>query len=422
MLKKIAVTLLSNGYAQFVAVSVFLLTARFYGVEGRGIYASATAAWTFGASLLGFSIGTVLPYFVVSASDGRERFFRERLVSLVVLVLALSFFAGAAICGLHTLYPALRGKVPLSHLAAVGVSFPYYMWMGSNDLVFSSAGEIVRQNRITFFNRTAFLLASAAAIAVLHASLFSFLILYGAFNLLQMTSEIWFLARRFRVEFVVDTKFIWAVIGKGLSVHAVTIAALLNTSFSILVLTYYSRDLKDVGYFNFVAQLTSMLMLLPIVVNRYLMSEITAHGAREVWPKQKRIMLFCLLTMCAICVVAAVLIEPFCRLFKSDFVGAVTLFRMILIVVVPSAFCTLMQSQWYSSGLFKLMSITNVGVGVLSAVVTLLTVPRFHEFGAATTTIVTFSALFVINLVFYFRLDREQRGPLLTVEVAPPRT
>ncbi len=60
---------------------------------------------------------------------------------------------------------------------------------------------------------------------------------------------------------------------------------------------------------------------------------------------------------------AAVLIVPFCEIMKREFIGAVRLFRLFLLIVLPSSFCTLMQSQWYSSGLFKIMSIANIVIG-----------------------------------------------------------
>jgi len=422
MLKKILVTILSSGYSQFVGVCTFLITARFYGVEGRGVYASVTTLATFSVALVGLSTGMVVPYLVVSASGGREEFFRKSLSTMVCLVLALSLLSGLFIALAYGCSDVLQAKLPARYLIVVGLSLPYYMWSGTNDFIFSSAGEIVQQNRIEFINRTAFLVTSFGLILFNDLSLLGYMGVYAAFNLLQMVREMLFLTRRFKAEVRLDLALAAALVRKGLTAHPVTIASLLNTSLSILVLTYYSVDLKDVGYFNFVCQLTAMIAILPIVVNRYLLSEITAHGAASVWKAQKRIMLYCLLATAAICALAFVLIEPFCRVFKQEFVGAVTLFRMILVVVVPSSFCILMQNQWYSSGRFKLMSITNVSVGVAGAALTFVTIPRFHEFGAAITTIVSYSVLCAINLVLFVRIDRQVKLSSSKPQAAPPKS
>ena len=418
MVKKVFVTILSSGYSQFVGICTFLMTAKFYGVEGRGIYASVTSVATFSSALVGLSVGMVLPYFVVSSGMAREQFLKEKLVTILALVFSLSLVAALAVAVTYGLDPMLRSKLPIKYLIVVGFSFPYYMWMGSNDYLFSSAGQIVQQNRIEFLNRTGFLVLSVLLIALARLSLLAYMALYGVFNLVQMTREVRFLLRKFDVDFVVDRRLVLDIVRKGISVHPVTVASMLNTTFSVLVITYYSKNLRDVGYFNFVCQLTSMLAILPIVVNRYLLSEITAHGALAVWPKQKRIMLYCLLVTALVCVAAFFLVEPFCKIFKREFIGAVDLFRLILVMVVPSSFCILMQSQWFSSGRFRLMSATNVTVGVLGALITLVSVPKFHEFGAAATTVFTYGALFIVNLAFYLKIDRDFRAQRRELAIA----
>ena len=40
MIRKISFTVLFYGYSQLIAFLIFILTAKFYGVEGRGIYAA----------------------------------------------------------------------------------------------------------------------------------------------------------------------------------------------------------------------------------------------------------------------------------------------------------------------------------------------------------------------------------------------
>jgi O-antigen/teichoic acid export membrane protein len=406
MLRKIAITIASTGYAQVVAAAIFFITARFYGAEGRGSYAAATSLATFATAILGLSVGIAIPYFVVNAPGGREAFFRKSLSTVLITVGILSVIAALTTLVVLTIRPQLLGRVPASVVFVACLSMPYYTWIGSNDIIFSSAGAIVQQNRIAIINRTAFLLVSTIAILVWQISLVGYLVTYGAFNLLLMFQEIRFLARHFRTELRFEVSLATSLLRKGLQAHAVTIASLLNTSFSILALSYYSKDLIDVGYFNFASQLATLIMILPIVVNRYLMSEITARGPALVWPMQKRIMGFCLLAMALICVASFFLVVPFCRLLKPEFLGAVPLFRLFLLVILPSSFCTLMQSQWYSSGLFKVMSATNIAVGVGSVSITLFAVPRFHEYGAFATTLCTYLALFVINVIFYIRTER----------------
>ena len=409
MLKSISVTVLANAYVQAVSTLIFLLTARFYGVEGRGIYASATSMGTFSTTMLGLSVGMVLPFFVVDSGVPRREFFARTLTTVVALVLGLSLAALAAVFVAYAVDPKLLGKVPPLYLAAVGISFPYFMWVGSSGFIFSAAGEIVQENRITVVNRTAFLIVSSGLVVFGRVSLLTYLLLYGAFNITQMVREIWFLSRWCNAELVFDGALARRILRKGLTMHSVTIASLLNTSFSILTLNYYSQDLKDVGYFNFAGQLTAIIAMVPIVVSRYLISEITASDRLTVWPRQKRIMAYSCVFTAGVCGAAYFLIVPFCQFFKAEFLNAVPVFRFLLLAVLPSSYVILMQSQWYSSGQFKLMSAVNIGVGIAGAIITLIAVPHYHEMGAGATTLFTYLTLFGINVVFHFRLNRDAR-------------
>ena len=104
------------------------------------------------------------------------------------------------------------------------------------------------------------------------------------------------------------------------------------------------------------------------------------------------------------------LIVPFCTIFKkNEFADAIPLFRLMLVAILPSTFCTLMQSQWYSRGYFKIMSLTNIIIGCIGAGITILLVPVYKATGAAITTIFTYVSLFLVNFIFYLKIDKKVR-------------
>ena len=149
-----------------------------------------------------------------------------------------------------------------------------------------------------------------------------------------------------------------------------------------------------------------------MVVNRYFISDVTAGGiTAELWQRQKRIMKNCLLIMFVIAMAAYFLITPFCNLLKKEFNSAIPLFRLLLLVVIPSSFCFLMQSQWFSRGYFKAMSVINITVGIFAAVISLLFVPRYGAYGAAATIIFTDTMLFLVNIAFYLKIQRGFKLP-----------
>jgi O-antigen/teichoic acid export membrane protein len=416
MIKKVSVTILFYGYSQFIAFLIFILTARFFGLEGRGIYAAVISIGTFASTLLGLSIGNVLPYFVVHSKGGRDVFFKNTFFTLISL---LSIFVCATSILLILVYfikPSLFGNVPLKYLLAGALSIPYFIWIGCNDHVFSTSGEIIQQNKIAFINRTCFIIISFLLLLFLEISLFNYLVIYGVFNLLQLAHEFIFLVRKFKPVFTFDASLAKNIVKKGLQAHLVTIAALLTTTFSVLVVNYYCKDIKEVGDYNFAVQVSSLLMVIPMVVNRYFISDVSSAGiTKELWQKQVKVMKYCLLVMAGVAIAAYFLIVPFCYLIKKEFYSAIPLFRWLLIIIVPSSFCFLMQSQWYSRGYFKAMSGINISVGIIAAVISILFVPHFKSYGAVAAMIFTYCSLSIVNVLFYFRIQRKIReaGELL---------
>ncbi len=409
MFKKVSSTTLFYAYVQAVAFFVFMLTAKYYGADGRGVFASVTSIGTFAASLLGLSIGSVIPYFTVQFTQSRELFFRDRMFSILGTIFFLTFLAFASLCVTYLVRPSLFGNISIGYLLAAAISLPYFMWIGANDILFSSAGKIRNQNIIGLYIKTAFLITCFITIFFFNINLLSFLVIYGCFNLLQFLAEMIFLVRMSESRFLIDFLFIKELVKKGLLVHAATIAGLLNTTFSVLVLNYYAKeDMRDVGNLNFATQLSSLLMIVPIVVNRYMYSEITAYGIREGWEKQKKVIKYCLLFLVAVAIAAYFLIVPFCSLWGKEFTEAIPVFRIFLLIMIPSAFCTMMQSQWYSRGYFKKMSAINISVGVVGALITLYTIPRYGMYGAVITTAFTYSIFFVINIIFYYKIEAEK--------------
>jgi O-antigen/teichoic acid export membrane protein len=409
MFKKVSSTTLFYAYVQAVAFFVFMLTAKYYGADGRGVFASVTSIGTFAASLMGFSIGSVIPYFIVQFADGRDLFFRDRLFSILSIIFFLTFVAFTGLVVTYLVRPSLFGSIAIEYLLAAAISLPYFMWIGSNDILFSSAGKIRNQNIIGISLKTAFLITCFTAMFFFKTGLLGFLLIYGCFNLLQFLAEMIFLLRVSEARFFINFLFIKELVKKGVLVHAATIAGLLNTTFSVLVLNYYAKnDMRDVGNLNFASQLSSLLMIVPIVVNRYMYSEITANGIKEGWEKQKKVIRYCLLFLVAVAIAAYFLIVPFCSLWGKEFTDAIPVFRIFLLIMIPSAFCTMMQSQWYSRGYFKKMSAINISVGVVGALITLYAIPRYGMYGAVITTAFTYTIFFIINIIFYHRIDAEK--------------
>ncbi len=408
MIKKISVTIFFYGYAQFIAFLIFVLTAKFYGVEGRGIYASVISFGTFTCTLLSLSIANVIPYFVIHSKEGRDVFFKRLLFTITGLVFLFSILSVAVLTIAYFVKPSLFGNVPQKYLLAGILSIPYFTWMGTNDAIFSSGGEIITQNKIAFINRTLLVITTFLLLWIFALPLADYLIIYGIFNLLQMTHELFFLNKKYKADLTFKFSFAVAIIKKGLQAHLFTIAGLLNTTFGLIVLNYYSKDIREVGDFNFAVQISSLLMVVPIVINRYFISNMTAMGINATsWQKQKQVMKYCLLIMLVVSVAAYFLITPFCYLVKKEFYSAIPLFRLLLLTVIPSSFCFLMQSQWYGRGYFKKMSLINIVAGACSAVISLCFVPYYKSYGAAAAIIFTYTVLFIVNILFFMRIERE---------------
>ena len=207
MIRKISFTVLFYGYSQLIAFLIFILTAKFYGVEGRGIYAAVISIGTFTSTLLGFSIGTVLPYFVIHSKDGRDVFFRNSLSTIMGMLLMFMGGTMLALTATYLIKPSLFGPVPLQYLLAGALSIPYFIWIGCNDSLFAASGTIIPQNKIAFVNRTSFVLITFAFLLLVKISLLNYMLIYGIFNLLQLLHEFIFLSRKYKAVLTFEKYF-----------------------------------------------------------------------------------------------------------------------------------------------------------------------------------------------------------------------
>ncbi|MFZ1527350.1 MAG: hypothetical protein WAT19_01275 [Ferruginibacter sp.] len=407
MFKKISYTILYYAYVQIIAFIIFVLTANFYGAHGRGIYASVTTIFTFTATILSLSVGGVIPYFSNIFKGNPKAFLKENFYSLLLMLIILTFICFFVSSSLFLISPSWFGSIDIKYLIAAAMSLPFFVWISTNDFLFAILGEIKRQNFIGFYVKTTYLIGSFLFVFFYKISLLGFIIIYSLFNLVQLGAECFFLLKKVRPQKKIQYNFIKNVLKRAFLLHFVSVASLLNTSFSLIVLNYYSaNDLKDVGNLNYANQLAAILMVLPLVANKFMYEETALKGLQESWQAQKKILYYTMCAMVGLCVLAYFLIVPFTNLLKKEFLSAVPVFRWMLLAILPSSFCALMQNQWYSRGDLKNYSVINIVVGLLTAIFSFVAISAWGIYGAVASSMFSFSGLFIFNFLYYLKINK----------------
>ncbi|WP_341842510.1 oligosaccharide flippase family protein [Chitinophaga caseinilytica] len=289
MLKKISFTVLTNVLNQFLLFIIFLFSAKLFGPEGRGVISSLVATMTLVGAITGLSTGRIIMNEIATDGQSPEAYLKKELSHYLSLSLLSTLAGYLALMVIYCFFPGFFGEVAPLHIGIMAISLPYYVWSSYSSYFFSTIGIITLQNKIIVVTKFLFMIVLAALYLTNALTLTCFLSLFSLFNLLNLLLDQYYIRKSVRFDIIIrpDWKRISRIARQSLNIHLDTIGYILYSSMTIVVLNIY-MELKDVGLFNFAAQLISILIVVPRITSQFINTEIVRKGADAIWPFQKR--------------------------------------------------------------------------------------------------------------------------------------
>ncbi len=267
-----------RSFLAFSGFLVFLLTASLYGADGRGVIGFGTSLFAVTGIVFSSNLGRAF----LSRTKQNEAKKKNELKSFLKLNLFLSVISAVAGVVYWYFSDTARAMLSLQQVLCFSLTSFFYVWSVNGNSFFASFLATKRQENIILGTRLALLFFLVLLFIEKSSSLVSFVAGYSLILFVGVLIEMYFLGKSFGLT---GTPFF-------LSRQAVTV--MLKDSFfhhldhlffylfplilTVLSAAYLSK--ADVGRFNFVLQMISLVFLFAMTANIRLTAYVSDVGFR----------------------------------------------------------------------------------------------------------------------------------------------
>lgn len=400
----------TSGAKIYWVVAILLtsvVTARYLGPSGRGVFVAAVGWVTLFSTLAHLSLGQVIIHIATRAGGDA---WLPRVLGSALAIMGVVTLAGWTIAA--GMYFASGGElfqhIPPGVLAVAMASLPLMVWIENGNGILLSLDRLSTMNRAQVIGATAMLLLTFAALGVLHLDVKGAL---AATLLAQGIAAAISFGHVFRrvPALAAPKETVRELLGGSMKLHLNAVGTYLFTQANVLILNHY-RSPRETAYYQLAVQLVTGLQIIPLAASAVAYSFVTKLGPDDAWPRHRRLLLQILLLVAAIGIVAWVVAPFVIRIaYGREFLATVPLFRILLLGMLGMTLSIVMASQWIARGLFLQAAGITVAIGVLSVLANLLVVPRHGSFGAAYVTVGTYAATMLANVMMALWIERVSR-------------
>jgi O-antigen/teichoic acid export membrane protein len=384
-----------------------VITARYLGPSGRGVFVAAVGWVTLFSTVGHLSLGQVIVHIATRA--GADTWL-PRVLGSALAVMTTVTLAGWVIAA--ALYAATGGEL-FQHIApgvlvAAMAALPLMIWLENGNGILLSLDRLPVMNVAQVAGSTVLLLLTFVVLGVFHLDVKAALLALLCAQAVTAAISFGHLFRRAPVLGVAG-EAVRELLGGSAKLHLNAVGTYLFTQANVLILNYY-RTPRETAYYQLAVQLVTGLQIIPLAAGAVAFSMVTKEGPDAAWPRHKRLLLQILLLMTGIAAVAW-LVAPFAvRIaFGAEFLPTVPLFRLLLTGVLGMTLSMVMASQWIARGLFLQAAGITLTIGALTVMANLLVVPRYGSFGAASVTVGTYAATMLANVMMALWIERASK-------------
>ena len=406
--QRVGATFLIRVFLTVIGILTSIMIARLLGPEGRGIYAAAIVLGTIASQFGNLGMHTSNTYYV--AKD------QSLLPVLISNSLAASFLVGGAVSValllLFTMRPALS---PVSGTVL-------YLVMG---LAPALLGSLLAQNlllgihQVKWFNlvdlagRIWFVLTCAAWALRFHTvtteQVVAMTLASTLVTLVLAVGRLLFIAQRLpRPELALLVEHF----SYGVRPYLSSLAAYAVLKIDVLMVKNMAGSAAT-GYYSLASNMTDLLYMFPTVVCMMLFpSLLNIQDFAQRWYRAQKILTGVLCIMSLIALSAALVAKPLVALvYGEQYLPSVPPFLVLCCAIVFYGATSVISNYfascgqpWFSVWIWPAAAILNVGLN-------LYCIPRWGIVGAATSSLLTYSALFVTQYTYAHRYVKRHSAP-----------
>jgi O-antigen/teichoic acid export membrane protein len=397
----------TRAYWVLAAMMTTIITARFLGPNGRGVYVAAVGWVTLFSTFGHLSLSQVIIYLVAGKPAGE---WLAPVLGSMLAIIGVIVFLGWLIAAV--LYFTTGGRMfhnlDASVLILAFAALPTLIWIEEGYGFLIALDRLPLANVAQVTGATTSMVLTFIALAGLHTGVHGAL---GAMLIAQCVSVAIILGHLLRRVDVlrVDAATVRKLLRAGASLHLNAIGTYLFTQANILILNYY-RPPREIAWYQVAQQVVLGLQVIPLAVSSVTYTLVSKEGADAAWPQQRHLLVAVSIGMVAV-IAAGWLLAPIAvpLLFGAAFRPAAGVLRILLLGIIGTTMSLIMASQWISRGLLLQAALFTVGCGAITVAVNLFVVPRYGMAGAAWATVGVSMLYIAVNLGMALWIERRLR-------------
>jgi O-antigen/teichoic acid export membrane protein len=396
----VALTIVTRLLMLFGTVGASVIVGRWLGPRGLGSLAVLNTTIVLALSIGSLGLTSANTYFI--AKD------RQTLAPVWANAIVFALFAGTlvgvVVVGLAKVKPALFGQVPLDLIliAAISLPFQFLLSLGLNVLL---AMDRIRQLNFMDAMAPALALFNAVVVLLILRSNLQMLVSFNtAATVVLSAVMLWVIARllarqKARTQFRPNGRFFKDAIRYGLRFFIPLMAAILIFRVDLLIVNHF-RGAAEAGVYAVASQVANLLTMLPGVIAMLLFPRVAfSQDARGEFAIQvTRHVAFLMVIMCT-AVAAGSFLLPI--VYGPGFADATIQLLILLPGVCLIGIESVLVQHFTGTGLPLAIPVFWVITLIVSVGLNLALVPAFGARGAAATSTVSYSLIFLLVAVYF---------------------
>jgi len=353
-----------RGFIAFSGFLVFIVTARFFGAEGRGTIAFGSSLFASIGILLSFNLGRVFLGNTLKDENRKKEIlptflFFNFILSLITMIAGIIYWSLSSSAQAMLTFPQIVGFSFLSF---------FYVWFHNGHPFFSSFSQTKLQDTIIFGARF-LLLVFLLSIWLLDVHNITFFIWGYAFILFTASLvELFFLMRMSQISFRKTIRLSeWkSILASSWWPHIdYVIFNIFPLILTVLSAGYLTKT--DLGRFNFAIQIVNLIFLLSTTANMRIANYVSSVGFMQRLAQLRNLFWFTTVaSIAAVVIVFAVLTEATSRPEFASFAGASSLFLIAAFAIPGYLSYQFLNPIWIEIRQLKSTALLNLGSAVIS--------------------------------------------------------
>jgi O-antigen/teichoic acid export membrane protein len=410
----VVLTSAAKVYWVLVMLLIAVITARYLGPTGRGIFV-ATISWL--AAFVTFGNLSLLQVVIYVATEKPKEQWLPGVVGALAVILTVVAVLGSIVAAVAYFVTGGRAfqHIPPSTLLIALLAFPFMLWVDTGYGILMALGKLGVMNAAQTIGLTAGMLVMFVALGPLKLGINGAVAAFALGQALIVAISLTYVLRA-AGRFYVDRGAMRALLTGSAKLHLNAVGTYLFTQANVLVLSHY-RSADETAWFQLGVQLVTALQIIPLAAAYVTFSMVSRLGPDGAWPQQKRLLIEVLLVVVVLAVIGYFVAPYFVPLiFGKAFTPSIGVYRILLLSAVGLTMSIVMNSQWIGRGLLLQAALITVTIGVLTVIGNYMVVPRYGMRGAAWVTVGTYLISALVNGAMALFADVHSRRNRTNVE------